>query len=195
MCSSVELVFNNPYLLADIMRQVAFDDKLHNTLAALCTSKAFRNPHVVSETLRSLHYVYKPLRERIKPDTAMTCIDIDHVNDTIRCSRMEIDALVPRGECYDAIIPFGYVRSFLASDEGAKNIDTVYSHVDILNYGASNRPVSFKHVQSNACYISFSLVSYDYAHSLKFSREQFIEVIGRKAVSEVLVMLRALLNK
>ena len=98
MSTSVERVLNNPYLLADIMRHVASIDKAPNVLSTLCVSRAFRNPHVISEALRSITYIYRPLRDRVTSDSVMSCIDVDHVSGVMERSELKIDGLLCEGE-------------------------------------------------------------------------------------------------
>ena len=97
MSASIERVLNNPYLLADIMRHVAQTDKAPNVLSTLCVSRAFRNPHVISEALRSITYIYKPLREKVTSDSVMSCVDIDHVSGAVERSELKIDGLLCDG--------------------------------------------------------------------------------------------------
>ena len=97
MSTSVERVLNNPYLLADIMRHVAQVDKARNVLSTLCVSRAFRNPHVIGEALRSITYIYKPLREKVTSDSVMSCVDIDHVSGVVERSELKIDGLLRDG--------------------------------------------------------------------------------------------------
>lgn len=94
----MERVLNNPYLLADIMRYVAQVDKAYNVLSTLCVSRAFRNPHVIREALRSITYIYKPLRDKVTADKVMSCVDIDHVSGAVERSELKIDGLLRRGE-------------------------------------------------------------------------------------------------
>ena len=94
MSTSVERVLNNPYLLADIMRHVASIDKVPNVLSTLCVSRAFRNPHVISEALKSITYIYKPLRDRVTGYSVMSCVDIDHVSGAVERSELKIDGLL-----------------------------------------------------------------------------------------------------
>ena len=97
MSTSVERVLNNPYLLADIMRYVAQMAIARNVLSTLCVSRAFRNPHVISEALRSITYIYKPLRDKVTGDSVMSCVDIDHVSGVVERSELKIDCLLCDG--------------------------------------------------------------------------------------------------
>ena len=78
---SVQRVLNNPYLLAKIMRHLCAIDRVRNIMATLRVSRAFRNPHVIKETMRSIRTNIPTLR-RLPHIHTMTCIDIDHANDT-----------------------------------------------------------------------------------------------------------------
>jgi hypothetical protein len=105
MGTSVERVLNNPYLLADIMRHVAQVDKAPNVLSTLCVSHAFRNPHVISEALRSITYIYYPHRKRVTSDSVMSCVDVDHANDVVERSELKIDGLLLSGSKFRDLEP------------------------------------------------------------------------------------------
>ena len=113
MSTSIERVLNNPYLLADIMRHVAIVDKARNVLSTLCVSRAFRNPHVISEALRSITYIYKPLRDKVTGDSVMSCIDIDHVSGAVEWSELKIDGLLCDGIMYFRVSWDLTIRSYI----------------------------------------------------------------------------------
>lgn len=97
MSTSIERVLNNPYLLADIMRHVAMVDKAPNVLSTLRVSRAFRNPHVIRETLKSIDCIYEKTRNRVTEESVTSYMDIDYVNGTMECGKLHINKLLPPG--------------------------------------------------------------------------------------------------
>lgn len=79
---SVQRVLNNPYLLAEIMRHLCAIDRVRNIMATLRVSRAFRNPHVIKETMCSIRF-NRPMLRRLPQIHTMTC----HLAATMRSKR------------------------------------------------------------------------------------------------------------
>ena len=124
MSTSIERVLNNPYLLADIMRYVAQTDKVRDVLSTLCVSRAFRNPHVVRTVLGSIGFIHVDLRNRVTYSSMMSCIDIDHVNNTVERSEVCIDSFLVSGD----YIPFGHFDMI----ESLDILATIHPSVDLI---------------------------------------------------------------